>query len=83
MTVRSHPLTLGCRVTSREQARVDAAARLRGLTRSEYLRLAVLGWAERDLRREFSPDPAGPMKPADSGGVGTRQARIPGGGPDQ
>ena len=52
MATRAHPLTLGCRVTDREQARVDAAARRHNLTRSEYLRSVMLSQAERDLRAE-------------------------------
>lgn len=53
MAERAHPLTLGARVSGRELARVDAASRLVGLSRSEYLRAAVLPQAERDLRAEF------------------------------
>jgi len=47
-------LTLGCRVNDREQARVDAAARLKNLTRAEYVRAAVLPQAERDIRDEMA-----------------------------
>ena len=54
MPKRSHPLTLGCRVDDREQARIDAAARLRGLTRSEYVRVVVIPASERDLRAEMA-----------------------------
>ncbi len=54
MPKRSYPLTLGCRVNDREQARVDAAARLKNLTRAEYVRAAVLPQAERDLRDEMA-----------------------------
>ena len=54
MAKRSYPLTLGCRVDFREQARIDAAARLRDLTRAEYVRAAVLPQAERDLRAEVA-----------------------------
>ena len=50
MANRAHPLTLGARVDDRELAEVDAAARLKGLNRSEYLRAAVLTQAKRDLR---------------------------------
>ena len=52
MAKRAHPLTLGVRVNDRELSRVDAAARLRGLSRSEYLRKIVLPQAECDLRSE-------------------------------
>ncbi len=52
MAKRSYPLSLGCRVDFREQARIDAAARLKDLTRAEYVRAAVLPQAERDLRVE-------------------------------
>lgn len=44
------PLTIGTRVNAAEQARVDAAVRLRAITRSEYIRAAVLQQATRDLR---------------------------------
>ena len=54
MPKRSHPLTLGCWVDDREQARIDAAARLRGLTRSEYVRAVVIPASERDLRDEVA-----------------------------
>jgi uncharacterized protein (DUF1778 family) len=52
MAHRSHPLTLAGRVNERQLARVDAAARLRGTTRSEYVRETMLAQAERDLRAE-------------------------------
>ena len=54
MPIRSYPSTLGCRVNDREQARVDAAARLKNLTRAEYVRAAVLPQAERDIRNEVA-----------------------------
>ncbi len=54
MPKRNYPLTLGCRVNDREQARVDAAARLKNLTRAEYVRAAVLPQAERDIRDEVA-----------------------------
>lgn len=57
MPKRARPLTGGTRFDDRELARVDAAARLKGLNRSEYLRAAVLVQAERDLRAEVeTPD---------------------------
>ena len=54
MAKRSRPHTFGARVDERELARVDAASRLRGLSRSEYLRAAVLSQAEKDLRAEVA-----------------------------
>ena len=44
------PLTVAARVNDREMARVDAASRLRGVVRAEYVRLVVLEATERDLR---------------------------------
>ncbi len=40
------------RCTDREQSRVDAAARLRGLNRAQYVRSVVLAAAKADIRRE-------------------------------
>ena len=54
MAKRAHPLTLAGRVNDRQLARVDAAARLRGLTRSEYVRTVMSAQAERDLRAEVA-----------------------------
>ena len=54
MPKRSHPLTLGARVDDRALARVDAAARLRGLSRSEYVRAVMAEQSERDLRAEVA-----------------------------
>lgn len=55
MAERSHPFTVAGRVNERQLARVDAAARLKGITRSEYVRDVVLLQAERDLRAELEP----------------------------
>lgn len=55
MARRGHPLTVGCRVTEREQARIDAAARIRGLSRAEYVRAVVLPRAADDLREAAGP----------------------------
>lgn len=52
-----YPHTLGCRVNDREQARVDAAARLQGIPRAHYVKRVVLAAAERDLRRELEGEP--------------------------
>ena len=49
MAKRARPLTAGTRIDERELAEVDAAARLKGLNRSEYLRAAVVTQAKRDL----------------------------------
>ena len=57
MTKRAHPLTVGVRVNAQQLARVDAAARLKEQSRSEYLRAVLLRQAERDLRAEFD-DPS-------------------------
>ena len=54
MAKRAHPLTLAGRVNDRQMARVDAAAMLRGLTRSEYVREVMSAQAERDLRAELA-----------------------------
>jgi hypothetical protein len=63
MAARSHPLTLAGRVNPAQLARVDAACRLRGLTRSEYVRAVVLDAAARDLRAELEAA----QPPADAG----------------
>ena len=53
MPNRKHPQTCACRVSDRELARVDAAARLSGFShRAAYVREVVLSQAERDLRSE-------------------------------
>lgn len=52
MSERRFPHTCAGRVSSRELARVDAAARLRGLNRATYVRDAVLAAAARDLQAE-------------------------------
>ena len=52
MPRRAHPLTLAGRVNERQLAKVDAACRLRGVTRSEYVRSVMLSQADRDLRAE-------------------------------
>lgn len=49
MPKRARPLTGGSRFAESELARLDAAARLKGLNRSEYLRRVVLAQAKRDL----------------------------------
>ena len=54
MAKRSQPRTLGARVDDRVLARVDAAARLRGLSRSEYVRAVMAAESERDLRAEVA-----------------------------
>ena len=59
MATRRHPLTLAGRVNERQLARVDAAARLRGINRSEYVREIMLAQAERDLRAEVENGEAG------------------------
>ncbi len=56
MARRAHPLTLAGRVNEPQLAKVDAAARLRGLTRSEYVRAVMLEQAERDLRAALEPE---------------------------
>ena len=56
MTNRSHRLTLAGRVNDRQLARVDAAARLRGINRSEYVRTIMVAQAERDLRAELAEE---------------------------
>ena len=59
MVTRRHSLTLAGRVNERQLARVDAAARLRGINRSEYVRKIMLAQAERDLRAEVENGEAG------------------------
>ena len=45
---------VGAVVHARAQATVDYAARLRGLSRSEYIREVVLSAAEADVRADVS-----------------------------
>lgn len=59
MAKRSQPFTLGTRCGERTLARVDAAARLRGLSRSEYVRAIMIAASERDLRAEMEGEPGG------------------------
>ena len=54
MATRRFPYFIATRVTDGEQRRVDAAARLRGVNRAQYVRLAVLAAAEADIRREVT-----------------------------
>ena len=53
MAKRRYPLTLGCGVTENQMAKVDYSAKLRGVTRAEYVRLAALEKATADLRAEL------------------------------
>ena len=46
---RRYPLSLGARVNHREMARIDAAATLRGINRSDYVRLATFRLVDADL----------------------------------
>ncbi len=57
---RQFPLSLGARVNHREMARVDAAARIRGVNRSEYIRAATFRMVEEDLRRAAADLEVGP-----------------------
>ena len=50
MSDRSRRFHVSGRVYEEEQARVDAAARLKGVSRGDYVRAAVLRQAQRDLR---------------------------------
>lgn len=53
MANRKYPHTGAGRFNDRELARIDAAARLRGLNRAQYVRQALLERAEADLRAEL------------------------------
>ena len=48
---RHTPVPVTARLTERETAQVEIAARIRGLTRSAYVRKAVTSRAEQDLAR--------------------------------
>ena len=56
MSAGRFPLALGCRVNESQQAKVDAAARLKGLTRAEFVKRAALERATADLRAAVQGD---------------------------
>ena len=47
---RSHPLVVGGRVNEKQQAKIDAAAMLRGVPRSQFVAGAAVEKAEEVLR---------------------------------
>ena len=56
MARRRDRFFIGAAVHARGQASVDHGARIRGLTRSEYVREVVLAAALEDIRRALDED---------------------------
>ena len=60
MSERKQRYFIGTRVDMRAQATVDFASRLRGVSRSDYVRRVVLLAADRDVRRAVQESPPEP-----------------------
>ncbi len=56
MSNRAHPHTAAGRVSARELARIDAAARLTGANRSVFVRRSVIAAADQVLKEHGRED---------------------------